>query len=75
MAKTSTEMVERIAERINEETSAAWRIHNTLAFMAEAVSDDAAGELPVRCTLINLRDDMNQFLENLMDLVQGVKNG
>lgn len=73
--RTPAEMIQRVAERINDETSAAWRIHNTLAFMAEAISDDKVDELPVKCTLINLRDDMNQFLENLMNLVHEAEHG
>lgn len=72
--RTPQEKLQRIAERVKEETFLAWRIQNLLAFMAEAMLDDLADSLPVKCALINLRDDANRLAENLMDLVGKVEN-
>ena len=57
----------RLSEIVNGLSGAAWDIYNVLVFMVEALDDDAAGELPVRSTLIKLRHDADELASALMD--------
>lgn len=65
----------RIEELICRVSGQAWKIHNVLAFMAEALPDDTQENLPVRCTVADLRFDMNELATGLMDLVRNAHNG
>lgn len=62
-------LLERIDELLRAKSALAWKIHNTLAFMAEALNEDGTDELPVKCTIVDLRDDVDQLASDLMDLV------
>ncbi|MGG1948998.1 hypothetical protein AB1286_30030 [Trinickia sp. NRRL B-1857] len=66
--------LKRASVMLIDESTAAWRIFNVLAFMAEAIPDDDRDGLPVKCTLINLREDMEKLALNLMDLVSKAKS-
>jgi len=65
--------LDRVADMLNDESAAAWQIFNVLAFMAEAIPDDYRDGLPVKCTLINLREGVEKLATNLMDLVHNAK--
>jgi hypothetical protein len=62
------ESIAAVTKELQIATSHAWRIHNVLAFMTEALPDDKVGELPVRCTVTDLRCDMDALATKLMDL-------
>jgi hypothetical protein len=42
--------------KTNDLASIAWALHNTLAFMSEALPEDGADGLPVKSTAFQLRD-------------------
>ncbi|MFX1766392.1 hypothetical protein PWP93_28190 [Paraburkholderia sp. A1RI-2L] len=44
----SAEIHDRLEGMLIEQCSLAWRVHNVLAFMAEALPDDEMGALPHR---------------------------
>lgn len=67
-------VLERLEKLIGEKSGLAWKLYNGLAFMAAALDDDAADALPVRCTLLDLRDDMEQLATSLQDLVQHARD-
>jgi hypothetical protein len=62
-----------VTDMLNDESAAAWQLFNVLAFMAEAIPDDDRDGLPVKCTLINLREGVEKLATNLMDLVHNAK--
>jgi hypothetical protein len=68
-------VLERIESLLQEHSSRAWRVHNTLAFMVVALPDDESAGLPVRCTLVELREDMEKLAASLMDLTHEAHNG
>ncbi|MFL9987225.1 hypothetical protein [Paraburkholderia sediminicola] len=68
-------VVERIDDLVTDQSVLAFKLQGLLQFMVEALPDDKQGALPVRCTLVHLRDDMEQLAEKLMDLVQEAENG
>ncbi|MFM0013720.1 hypothetical protein [Paraburkholderia sediminicola] len=68
-AATFNPMLERVESLLADDSSRAWKIHNVLAFMVLALPDDTTESLPVRCTLVELREDMKNLAANLMDLV------
>jgi hypothetical protein len=45
-----------------------------LAFMVEALPEDKPNELPTRCTLVELRQDMDQLATSLQDLVHHARH-
>lgn len=68
-------VLERVDDLLNQKASLAWRIYNTLAFMVEAVPyDNPEGGLPVHCTLIDLKADMNKLATSLGDLVHEARH-
>ncbi|MFM0732351.1 hypothetical protein PQQ52_17840 [Paraburkholderia sediminicola] len=71
----SRAILDRIDELATEQSLFAFKLQGLVAFMVEALPDDLRGELPVKFTLTQLRDDMMQLAENVMDLAHGVKNG
>ncbi|HDR9078214.1 TPA: hypothetical protein QDA98_000764 [Burkholderia vietnamiensis] len=46
-------------------SSRAWSIYNILSFMVEAVDDDATDGLPVRCTLVDMRQMVYELASGL----------
>ncbi|OXI23543.1 hypothetical protein CFB35_16900 [Burkholderia sp. AU16482] len=56
------------------EASFAWKIHNTLAFMVEALPEDTEEGLPTACLLRELRADMDKLATSLGDLVSKVRH-
>lgn len=75
LTKTPEETIERIADLVTDQSVLAFKLQGVLQFMVEALPDDRQGELPVKCTLVHLRDDMMQLAERLMDLVHEAQNG
>jgi hypothetical protein len=67
--------LERVGVAIQDDSRFAWKIYNVLAWMVEGLPDDAAGALPVRCTAINLRQDVEKLATSLMDLVHEARHG
>lgn len=51
-----------------KETALAWKLHNVLTFMVEAVPSDEPDGLPVQCMLADLRKDMDQLATSLQGL-------
>jgi hypothetical protein len=68
LAGNSAQMFKRIDAALNKETAFAWKIHNTLAFMVEALPVDLSGGLPTQCMLRDLQGDMDKLATNLMEL-------
>jgi hypothetical protein len=64
----SSAILERLEALLLEQCSLAWKVHNVLAFMAEALPEDQLGALPVKCTIMELRDDVHKLGEALLDL-------
>ncbi|NIF78897.1 hypothetical protein F3J20_16135 [Paraburkholderia sp. Cy-641] len=58
----------RVEHFLATQSRFAWKIYNVIAFMVEAVPDDAAGALPIRCTLMDLREDIDKLATSLMDV-------
>ncbi len=58
----------RLENLIGEKSMAAWEVYNVLAFMVEALPDDTPGVLPTRCTLVNLRRDMDHLASSLSEI-------
>jgi hypothetical protein len=71
----SKEVIKRIDKLVTDQSILAFKLQGLVQFMVEALPDDRQDELPVRCTLVHLRDDMMQLGENLMDLVHEARNG
>lgn len=61
--------LERIETFVQDDSRFAWKIYNVLAWMVEGLPDDAAGALPMRCTVVDLRQDVEKLATSLMDLV------
>jgi hypothetical protein len=61
-------VLDRLDGLLISKSGDAWQIFNVLAFMAEALPDDEMGDLPMRCTVANLRDQMETLAQSLMDL-------
>ncbi|KWA12650.1 hypothetical protein WL26_14690 [Burkholderia cepacia] len=59
----------RLEKLISDKSNFAWKLHNVLAFMVEALDDDKPGTLPVRCTLSDLQCDMDELATSLQDIV------
>ncbi|MHB9838488.1 hypothetical protein Q8F57_027040 [Paraburkholderia terrae] len=57
----------RLSEIVNALSMSAWHLHNVLVFMVESLDDDAEGALPVRSTLIKLREDADNLATGLME--------
>lgn len=45
-----------------------WRIYNVLSFMVEALPEDKPGDLPVHCTLVDLREELEKLASGLMEI-------
>ncbi|WNC88821.1 hypothetical protein RI103_14050 [Paraburkholderia sp. FT54] len=71
----SREVIKRIDDLVTARSMFAFRIQAVVAFMVEALPDDAADQLPVKFTLTGLRDDLHQLGENLLDLVHEAEHG
>lgn len=59
----------RVEGFLVKESAFAWKLHNVLSFMVEAVPHDKPDGLPVQCMLADLRRDMDQLATSLQDLV------
>ena len=69
------QVIERIDDLLTDQTALAFKMQGLLQFMVEALPDDGRDELPVKCTLTHLRDDMMQLAEKLADLVCEAEHG
>ncbi|WP_322059190.1 hypothetical protein [Paraburkholderia sp. J63] len=70
-------VLERVEALLNQKASLAWRVYNTLAFMVEAVPYDDPEDprgLPVHCTLIDLKADMDNLATSLGALVHEARH-
>ncbi|ASW00158.1 hypothetical protein [Paraburkholderia aromaticivorans] len=67
--------MERVERDLSDHSRWAWKVYNVLAFMSEAIDDDRQGELPVRCTVVDLRQDVEKLATDLMDLVWRARHG
>lgn len=67
--------MERVERDLGDHSRWAWKVYNVLAFMSEAIDDDRQGELPVRCTVVDLRQDVEKLATDLMDLVWRARHG
>ncbi|AXF07289.1 hypothetical protein CUJ91_04665 [Paraburkholderia graminis] len=65
--------LERFGKVLEQKSRATWKVHNVVAFMVEALPDDAAGALPTRCTLVDVRDEMEQLAMSLRDLADAAE--
>ncbi|RQN35029.1 hypothetical protein [Paraburkholderia tropica] len=69
------DVIEQFDALLSDESMKAWRIFNVLAFMAAGLDDDRAGELPVRCAVTELRDDVEKLASSIMNLAWKVRRG
>jgi hypothetical protein len=60
--------LDRLDHLLSAEACAAWKIHNTLAFMIEALPADKPGGLPLQCMLMHLHTDVDKLASNLMGI-------
>lgn len=60
--------LERVEACLQVDSRFAWKIYNVLAWMVEALPDDASDALPMRCTVVDLRQDVEKLVTSLMDL-------
>lgn len=67
--------IERVEIDLCDHSRRAFKIYNVLAFMSEAIGDDKQGELPVRCTVVDLRQDVEKLATDLMDLAWNARHG
>jgi len=72
---TANRTLERVEGRLNDNSSLAWQVHDVLAFVVEALPEDMDNELPTRCTLTRLREDMKKLASSLMDFVSEASRG
>ncbi len=70
-----TRTIDRLEKYLGGYSRQAWKVYNVLAFMSDAIDDDRQGELPVRCTVVDLRLDMEKLAGDLMDLVWNARHG
>lgn len=66
--------MERLERDLCDHSRRAFKVYNVLAFMSEAIGDDKQGELPVRCTVVDLRQDAEKLAVDLMDLVSKARH-
>jgi hypothetical protein len=71
----SRAVIGRIDGLVTDQTVLAFKMQGLLQFMVEALPDDGQDDLPVKCALTHLRDDMLQLAEKLMDLVHEAEHG
>lgn len=64
----SDPLLKRLDKLLGEKARAAWKLHNVLAFMVNALPEDTPDGLPTRCTVIDLRRDMDHLASSLSDL-------
>lgn len=67
--------LERAEKLLVQKSHSAWKIYNIIAFMVEALPEDAADALPTRCTLADVRGDIEELATSLMDLIRGARHG
>ncbi|UJH72592.1 hypothetical protein [Burkholderia cenocepacia] len=60
--------VKHVRDLLVSKSAEAWRIYNVLAFMVEALPEDKSGELPVHCTLVDLREELEKLASGLMEI-------
>ncbi|MCA8275253.1 hypothetical protein LGN17_22460 [Burkholderia sp. AU30280] len=72
---SSDSLLDRFERALNHETCIAWKIHNTLAFMVEALPEDTEGSLPTACLLRELQTDLGKLATTLGDLPWKVRHG
>lgn len=68
-ASSAAATLERVKVMLDKESVATWDVFNVLAFMVEALPGDKRDDLPVRSTLVNLREQTEKLATALMDLV------
>ncbi|KUY52384.1 hypothetical protein [Burkholderia sp. RF2-non_BP3] len=71
---TGDAVLQRLEKLISEKSALAWKMHNTLAFMAQALPEDEPTGLPVQNALDDMRRDMEQLAVSLQDLVHHARH-
>jgi hypothetical protein len=66
---SSDPLLERLDKLLGQKSVLAWKLHNVLAFMVEALPTDTEDGLPTQCMLVELRCDMDQLASGLQDLM------
>ncbi|VBO91404.1 MULTISPECIES: hypothetical protein [Burkholderia] len=74
IATSSDVILKRLDKLLIEKSGTAWRLYNMLAFMVEALPEDKPNELPTRCALVELRQDMDQLATGLQCLVHHARH-
>ncbi|KVH02764.1 hypothetical protein WS84_04180 [Burkholderia anthina] len=60
--------VKHVRDLLITKSAEAWKIYNVLSFMVEALPEDKPGELPVHCTLVDLREELEKLASGLMEI-------
>lgn len=60
--------VKHVRDLLITKSAEAWRVYNVLTFMVEALPADKQGELPVQCTLADLRQEVEKLASDLMEI-------
>lgn len=60
--------VKHVRELLAAKAGDAWKVYNVLTFMVEALPADKPGELPIQCTLAELRQDLEKLASALMEI-------
>ncbi|WP_114810819.1 hypothetical protein [Paraburkholderia kururiensis] len=66
----NTHAPEHFEDCLSDESRAAWRIHNILSFVVEAIPEDGLNDLPLKSTLVDLMVDSEKLANRLMDLAE-----
>ncbi|APD35652.1 hypothetical protein BOC60_12075 [Burkholderia pseudomallei] len=74
IATSDDVILKRLDKLLIEKSCAAWKLHNMLAFMVEALPEDEPNGLPTRCALVELRQDMDELATSLQDLVHHARH-
>ncbi|PTB24476.1 hypothetical protein C9I56_33465 [Paraburkholderia caribensis] len=75
LAQTNGSELERLQKIVGALSVSAWKIHNVLAFMVAALADDDEGQLPIRSTLILMKQDVDALATSLMDADLRARHG
>lgn len=66
-------VLQRLCQLVGEKSALAWKPHNVLAFIVEALPDDTADGLPVQNTPIDIRCDTEELATSLQDAVDSAR--
>ena len=69
------EVLDRLDSLLTRKACDAWHIFHVLSFMHEALPVDEPNDLPVQCTIYDLREQMGALAASLMDIVSEARHG